>query len=56
VAGRTWRKLTPDWAQGVALAFNAIAICKLRVKVDMVGIGLRRSGPEVSIANGGVSR
>lgn len=40
VAGRTWGKRTPDWADGVALVLDAIdetgATC---VKVDSIGIG-----------------
>jgi hypothetical protein len=40
VAGRTWRKRTPNWADGVAQVLEAIdATGATRVKVDMIGVG-----------------
>lgn len=40
VAGRTWRKHTPDWADGAGLVMEAIDQCQpSKVKVDMIGIG-----------------
>jgi hypothetical protein len=40
VAGRAWRARTPDWADAVALALEAIAVTgATRVKVDTIGIG-----------------
>lgn len=40
VAGRTWRKRTPDFADGVGLVLEAIdQVQPARVKVDMIGIG-----------------
>ncbi len=40
VAGRTWRKRTPDWADACALALEAIdATGATAIKVDTIGIG-----------------
>jgi hypothetical protein len=40
VAGRTWRKRTPDWVEAVALVLDALQETgATRVKVDVVGIG-----------------
>jgi hypothetical protein len=54
VAGRAWRRTTPDWAQAVALIVEAIDLTGAsRVKIDVIGIGwgvvgrlreLRRAG------------
>jgi len=40
VAGRTWRKRTPDWADSVGLILDAIVTTgATAVKVDTIGIG-----------------
>lgn len=40
VAGRSWRKRTPNWADAVAFVLDAIAETgATRVKVDSIGIG-----------------
>jgi len=39
-AGRKWNKKTPDWAEAVALALEAIdATGATRIKVDTIGVG-----------------
>jgi hypothetical protein len=40
VAGRTWRRNTPNWADAMAVAMDAIrATGATRIKIDTIGIG-----------------
>ena len=44
-AGRVWKKRTPDWAEAVALALDAIRETgATRMKVDSIGIGWGTAG------------
>lgn len=54
VAGRTGRKKTPDWADGVALVLDAIDLCQpQRVKIDEIGIGYGMVGRLKELAREG---